>query len=186
MLFRWLLQECKSAVVAVARMCIIFLFFLLTFLPFLLLLWPFERCCVVLEILLRDFFSIKNGFGSCSVVPSVCYIQINGIVYCVLIPHSVPWVDYTPQICGTSNRRLLKWGGGVTLEQCKQLCPGCAAIEYWSAELHGGDKTCWECLDHTKRHSHMGTYDLSYPPHVYVRQWTTPSTRTATKVAAEP
>ena len=34
-------------------------FFLLTLLPLLLLLWPFERCCVVLEILLRDFL-IKN------------------------------------------------------------------------------------------------------------------------------
>ena len=96
-------------------------------------------------------------------------MQINGIVCFVLIPHSDTWVDYTPQWCG-SYRRQLKRGGGVTLEQCKQLCPGCAAIEYWSAELNGGPKTCWECLDHTKRTSHTNTNDLSYPPHVYIRQ----------------
>ena len=113
-------------------------------------------------------------------------MQINGIVCFVLIPHSDTWLDYTPQWCGTSYRRQLKWGGGVTLEQCKQLCPGCAAIEYWSAELNGGDKVCWECLDHTKRTSYTNTHDSCYPPHVYIRQWTTPSTRTATKVAAEP
>lgn len=98
-------------------------------------------------------------------------MQINGIIVrFVLIPQPDTWVDYTPQLCGGSYRRLLKWGGGVTLEQCKQLCPGCAAIEYWSAELNGGDKTCWECLDHTKRTSYTSTRDRSYPPHVYIRQ----------------
>ena len=91
-------------------------------------------------------------------------MQINGIVCFVLISHSDTWVDYTPQVCGP--RRELKWGGGVTLEQCKQLCAGCAAIEYWS----GGDKACFECLDHTKRTPYTNTKDVSYPPHVYIRQ----------------
>ena len=91
-------------------------------------------------------------------------MQINGIVCFVLIPHSDTWVDYTPQVCGP--RRELKWGGGVTLEQCKQLCAGCAAIEYWS----GGDKACFECLDHTKRTPYTNTKDVSYPPHVYIRK----------------
>ena len=75
------------------------------------------------------------------------------------------WVEYTPQVCGP--RRELKNGGWVTLEQCKQLCPGCAAIEYWS----GGDKACFECLDHTKRTSYTVTHDARYPPHVYIRQY---------------
>ena len=79
--------------------------------------------------------------------------------------------------------RQLQFGGGVTLKQCKQLCPSCAAIEYWS----GNTKVCYECLDHTRRTSFTNTKDGGYPPHVYIRQqWTTPSTRTATKVAAEP
>ena len=92
-------------------------------------------------------------------------MQINGIVCFVLIPHSDTWVDYTPQWCG-SYRRLLKSGGGVTLEQCKQLCPGCAALEYWSGRV----KVCFECLDHTKRTPYTNTKDGAYPPHVYIRQ----------------
>ena len=55
---------------------------------------------------------------------------------------------------------------GVTLEQCKQACAGCAALEYWS----GNTKICFECLDHTKRVPYTNTNDVGYPPHVYVRQ----------------
>ncbi|CAH3179804.1 unnamed protein product [Porites evermanni] len=76
------------------------------------------------------------------------------------------WVDHTPQWCTHSYRRELQRGGGVTLEQCKQLCPSCAAIEYWS----GNTKICFECLDHTKRESYTNTNDGAYPPHVYIRQ----------------
>ena len=76
------------------------------------------------------------------------------------------WVDHTPQWCTHSYRRQLQIGGGVTLEQCKQLCPSCAAIEYWS----GNTKGCFECLDHTKRESFTNTNDGAYPPHVYIRQ----------------
>ena len=73
------------------------------------------------------------------------------------------WVDHTPQWCTHSYRRQLQIGGGVTLEQCKQLCPSCAAIEYWS----GNTKGCYECLDHTKREWFTHTNDGAYPPHVY-------------------
>ena len=89
----------------------------------------------------------------------------------VLIVLSNHWVDHTPQWCTYSYRRQLQFGGGVTLEQCKQLCPRCAAIEYWS----GNTKVCYECLDHTKRTSFTNTNDGGYPPHVYIRQWTTSS-----------
>ncbi|CAH3178966.1 unnamed protein product [Porites evermanni] len=77
------------------------------------------------------------------------------------------WLHYTPQWCTSSFRRQVRGrGSGVTLEQCKQLCPRCAAIEYWS----GKDKWCYECLDHTKRTSYPNTDDRAYPPHVYIRQ----------------
>ena len=89
----------------------------------------------------------------------------------VLTVVSNQWVDHTPQWCTHSYRRELQWGGGVTLEQCKQLCPSCAAIEYWS----GNTKVCFECLDHTKRESFTNINDGAYPPHVYIRQWTSSS-----------
>ena len=76
------------------------------------------------------------------------------------------WVHHTPQWCTYSYRRQLQIGGGVTLEQCKQLCPSCAAIEYWS----GNTKGCYECPDHTKREWFTHTNDGAYPPHVYIRQ----------------
>ncbi|KAL9952663.1 hypothetical protein ACROYT_G039947 [Oculina patagonica] len=65
---------------------------------------------------------------------------------------------------GVDNRIEIQWGG-ITEAECKQRCPDCAAIEYWS----GATKTCWECIDHTKRRPYTNTEDGSYPPHVFVR-----------------
>lgn len=132
------------------------------------LLSTLERCLAVLEIPYRLTTQEKlhNGFGAALVVPSVWLMQINGIVCFVFIHHS-GWLHYTPQWCTSSYRRLVRRpSSGVTLEQCKQLCPRCAAIEYWS----GKDKWCYECLDHTKRTSFTHTSDQGYPPHVYIRQ----------------
>ena len=61
---------------------------------------------------------------------------------------------------------MIKRYSGVTLEECKNLCAGCAAIEYWS----GNDKHSYKCLDHTKRQLFTNIHDGAYPSHVFVRQ----------------
>lgn len=64
---------------------------------------------------------------------------------------AIQWLHYTPQWCHPYRRYLKK---PATLEQCKQAClPGCAAIEYWPV-----DRTCNECLDHTKRTPFTNTF----------------------------
>lgn len=93
-------------------------------------------------------------------------MEINDIVCFVLIALSAQWSRYSLQWCTGSYRRLVQKGGGITLEKCKQLCPGCAAIEYW----FGADEFCYECLDHTKRESYTNPDGYAYPPHVYIRQ----------------
>lgn len=72
------------------------------------------------------------------------------------------WRSYSPEWCGGDNRERITTR--VTLEQCKQLCSDCAAIEYWS----GGSRYCYKCFDHTKRRPFTNTADGAYPPHVLI------------------
>jgi len=76
------------------------------------------------------------------------------------------WLEYSPQWCGVDNRRTIQSGGGITEQECKNRCSGCAAIEYWSGHV----KYCFQCLDHTKRRQYTNTADNGYPPHVFIRQ----------------
>ncbi|KAL9980337.1 hypothetical protein ACROYT_G008909 [Oculina patagonica] len=119
----------------------------------------------------------QTNINECSSNPclneATCVDQVNGYV-CNCQPgytgvncqtsSSSSWLEYTPEICGADNRIQIQWGG-ITEAECKQRCPDCAAIEYWS----GATKTCWECVDHTKRRPYTNTEDGSYPPHVFVR-----------------
>ena len=75
------------------------------------------------------------------------------------------WAEYTPYICGNSNRNEIK--DRVTEQECKNLCSACVAIEYWS----GGYTACFECFNKTERYHYTNTNDGSYPPHVFVKNW---------------
>ena len=150
--------------------------------------WTAETTNNAFEIYRNGRYLFSTKIWNLETIPWIIRALIKIIQYLlwfVLIVVSNQWVDHTPQWCTHSYRRQLQFGGGVTLEQCKQLCRGCAAIEYWS----GKTKVCYECLDHTKRTSYTHTKDNGYPPHVYIRQWTLPSIyiiRAAKKIVAEP
>ena len=56
---------------------------------------------------------------------------------------------------------------GTTVEECKSYCnEGCGAIEWWE----GGGQACYLCTDLSLLIEFPYTRDLSYPPHVFIKQ----------------
>jgi len=112
-------------------------------------------------LLLRNVATNDAGSYACVAKNSQRLIEAKSAVKVV---KTALWLEYTPQWCD-GHRRLIKQGG-ITEKECKTLCSGCAAIEYWS----GQPKYCYECLDHTKRTPFTSTSGNGYPPHVFIRQ----------------
>ena len=56
---------------------------------------------------------------------------------------------------------------GTTVKECKSFCnEGCGAIEWWE----GGGQACYLCTDLSLLIEFPYTRDLSYPPHVFIKQ----------------
>ena len=56
---------------------------------------------------------------------------------------------------------------GTTSEECQSYCgEGCGAIEWWE----GGSQACYLCTDLSLLMSFPHANDLSYPPHVFIKQ----------------
>ena len=56
---------------------------------------------------------------------------------------------------------------GTTVKECKSYCnEGCGAIEWWE----GGGQACYLCTDLSLLIEFPYTRDLSYPPHVFIKQ----------------
>ena len=116
-------------------------------------------------------FKLKRHYPTPLTFLMVCHLKDNQLIPTINVDGLIDpfifiarWVEYTPQWCGRSNRRNIARRLSLTLEECKKLCAGCPAIEYWS----GGNKECNKCLDHTKRSSYTDTGDSYYPPHVFI------------------
>ena len=75
------------------------------------------------------------------------------------------WKDYTPYWCTPLGRILIS--RGTTFEECKTYCDeGCGAIEWWE----GGSQACYLCTDLSLLIKFPYAQDLSYPPHVFIKQ----------------
>lgn len=75
------------------------------------------------------------------------------------------WVDYSPFWCTPLGRILIL--RGTTTEKCKSYCgEGCGAIEWWE----GGSQACYLCTDLNLLMTFPHANDLSYPPHVAIKQ----------------
>ena len=116
-------------------------------------------------------FKLKRHYPTPLTFLMVCHLKDNQLIPTINVDGLIDpfifiarWVEYTPQWCGRSNRRNIARRLSLTLEECKKLCAGCPAIEYWS----GRNKECNKCLDHTKRRSFTNTGDSYYPPHVFI------------------
>ena len=76
---------------------------------------------------------------------------------------AVKWLDFTPQWCTLAGRVQL--GGGITADQCKEMCKErCLGVEWWQALM-----SCYKCTDPARKETYTNTNDPGYPPHVFLK-----------------
>ncbi|KAJ7391094.1 hypothetical protein OS493_020118 [Desmophyllum pertusum] len=115
----------------------------------------------------------KNSHGAAMITSRGCYLitkveiaRSSQEIKDPAVPNpGVKWLHFTPQWC-TGAGRGVKFGGGKTAEECKEMCKeGCLGVEWWETYT----LSCYNCTDPSKRAPYTYTNDQSYPPHVFLK-----------------